>query len=147
MFSPEYADPLFTGWMTASFLMIEMCYFCAENSDISSALSKLTDPSGTVPIHKLSVSKMVHSARKHIRRHRHMDESPLNTGVLNSIMLVSECFMVWNNGFTCTCLVIVNVHTSFTEAKEAFLLNTCVIVFFSPHVSVSFSRCCCGEAK
>lgn len=31
---------------------------------------------------------MVHSARKHIRRHRHVDESPLNSGVLNSIMLV-----------------------------------------------------------
>lgn len=32
---------------------------------------------------------MVHSARKHIRRHRRVDESPLNTDVLNSILLVS----------------------------------------------------------
>ncbi|XP_056889603.1 rab3 GTPase-activating protein catalytic subunit isoform X2 [Takifugu flavidus] len=58
-----------------------------ENSDISSALSKLTEPSATVPIHKLSVSNMVHSARKHIRRQRHMDESPLNAGILNTILL------------------------------------------------------------
>ncbi|XP_037319315.2 rab3 GTPase-activating protein catalytic subunit isoform X1 [Pungitius pungitius] len=58
-----------------------------ENSDISSALSKLTDPTATVPISKLSVSNMVHSARKHIRRHRRIDESPLNTDVLNSILL------------------------------------------------------------
>lgn len=68
-----------------------ICYLYAENSDISSALSKLTEPSATVPIHKLSVSNMVHSARKHIRRNRHMDESPLNTGILNSIMLVRKC--------------------------------------------------------
>ena len=65
-----------------------MCYLCAENSDITSALSKLTEPSATIPMHKLSVSNMVHSAQKHIRRRRHVDESPLNTGVLNSIMLV-----------------------------------------------------------
>nr|XP_046232615.1 rab3 GTPase-activating protein catalytic subunit isoform X2 [Scatophagus argus] len=58
-----------------------------ENSDISSALSKLTEPAATVPISKLSVSNMVHSARKHIRRHRHLDESPLNTNVLNSVLL------------------------------------------------------------
>ncbi|XP_039643316.1 rab3 GTPase-activating protein catalytic subunit isoform X2 [Perca fluviatilis] len=53
-----------------------------ENSDISSALSKLTEPAATVPISKLSVSNMVHSARKHIRRHRRIDESPLNTDYL-----------------------------------------------------------------
>ncbi|KAM3591695.1 uncharacterized protein V6R79_005896 [Siganus canaliculatus] len=58
-----------------------------ENSDISSALSKLTEPAATVPISKLSVSNMVHSARKRIRRHRHMDESPLNSDVLNSVLL------------------------------------------------------------
>ncbi|XP_078135846.1 rab3 GTPase-activating protein catalytic subunit isoform X1 [Sander vitreus] len=58
-----------------------------ENSDISSALSKLTEPAATVPIAKLSVSSMVHSARKHIRRHRRIDESPLNTDVLSSILL------------------------------------------------------------
>ncbi|KAM6898865.1 rab3 GTPase-activating protein catalytic subunit isoform 1-T2 [Lycodopsis pacificus] len=58
-----------------------------ENSDISSALSKLTEPTATVPISKLSVSNMVHSARKHIRRHRRIDESPLNTDILNSILL------------------------------------------------------------
>ncbi|KAM9850623.1 rab3 GTPase-activating protein catalytic subunit [Aulostomus maculatus] len=58
-----------------------------ENSDISSALSKLTEPSATVPISKLSVSNMVHNARKHIRRHRRVDESPLNNDILNSILL------------------------------------------------------------
>ncbi|XP_059181022.1 rab3 GTPase-activating protein catalytic subunit isoform X2 [Centropristis striata] len=58
-----------------------------ENSDITSALSKLTEPAATVPISKLSVSNMVHSARKHIRRHRRTDESPLNTDVLNTILL------------------------------------------------------------
>ncbi|XP_038160458.1 rab3 GTPase-activating protein catalytic subunit [Cyprinodon tularosa] len=58
-----------------------------ENSDISSALSKLTEPAAPVPLSKLSVSSMVHSARKHIRRRRHIDESPLNTDVLNSILL------------------------------------------------------------
>lgn len=31
---------------------------------------------------------MVHSARKHIRRQRQMDESPLNAGILNTILLV-----------------------------------------------------------
>nr|XP_024657694.1 rab3 GTPase-activating protein catalytic subunit-like isoform X2 [Maylandia zebra] len=59
-----------------------------ENSDISSALSKLTEPAATVPISKLSVSNMVHSARKHIRRHRRIDESPLNTEILNSVLLL-----------------------------------------------------------
>lgn len=88
MFSPEYTDISYTGWIVAYFLMSSLCYLCAENPDVTSALSKLTEPSATVPIHKLSVSNMVHSARKHIRRRRHVDESPLNTGVLNSIMLV-----------------------------------------------------------
>uniref|UniRef100_A0A8C4HB70 Rab3 GTPase-activating protein catalytic subunit n=1 Tax=Dicentrarchus labrax TaxID=13489 RepID=A0A8C4HB70_DICLA len=59
-----------------------------ENSDISSALNKLTEPVAPVPISKLSVSNMVHSARKHIRRHRRIDESPLNTDILNSVLLV-----------------------------------------------------------
>ncbi|XP_063070153.1 rab3 GTPase-activating protein catalytic subunit [Engraulis encrasicolus] len=57
-----------------------------ENADISHALSKLTEPTA-VPISKLSVSSMVHSARKRIRRHRRVDESPLNADVLNSILL------------------------------------------------------------
>uniref|UniRef100_A0A671VIU6 Rab3 GTPase-activating protein catalytic subunit n=1 Tax=Sparus aurata TaxID=8175 RepID=A0A671VIU6_SPAAU len=61
-----------------------------ENSDISSALSKLTEPAATVPISRLSVSSMVHSARKHIRRRRHIDDSPLNTDILNSVLLVSK---------------------------------------------------------
>ncbi|XP_039901805.1 rab3 GTPase-activating protein catalytic subunit-like [Simochromis diagramma] len=30
---------------------------------------------------------MVHSARKHIRRHRRIDELPLNTEILNSVLL------------------------------------------------------------
>lgn len=67
--------------------MINCVFTIAENADISSALSKLTEPSAAVPISKLSVSNMVHSARKHIRRHRR-DESPLNTTLLNSILLV-----------------------------------------------------------
>ncbi|XP_062269956.1 rab3 GTPase-activating protein catalytic subunit isoform X1 [Platichthys flesus] len=58
-----------------------------ENSDVSTALSKLTEPAATVPISKLSVSNMVHSARKHIRRRRHDDESQLNTDILNSVLL------------------------------------------------------------
>lgn len=62
--------------------------FPAENNDISSALSKLTEPAATVPLTKLSVSSMVHSARKHIHRRRHGDESPLNVDILNSILLV-----------------------------------------------------------
>uniref|UniRef100_A0A667YYH4 Rab3 GTPase-activating protein catalytic subunit n=1 Tax=Myripristis murdjan TaxID=586833 RepID=A0A667YYH4_9TELE len=57
-----------------------------ENSDISAALSKLTEPAA-VPIPKLSVSNMVHSARKRIRRHRRIDESPLSNEMLNSILL------------------------------------------------------------
>uniref|UniRef100_A0A7N6AA81 Rab3 GTPase-activating protein catalytic subunit n=1 Tax=Anabas testudineus TaxID=64144 RepID=A0A7N6AA81_ANATE len=59
-----------------------------EINDIGSALSKLTEPATTVPISKMSVANMVHSARKHIRRHRRIDESPLNTDVLNSVLLV-----------------------------------------------------------
>uniref|UniRef100_A0AAY4B730 Rab3 GTPase-activating protein catalytic subunit n=1 Tax=Denticeps clupeoides TaxID=299321 RepID=A0AAY4B730_9TELE len=59
------------------------------NSDISHALSKLTEPTA-VPLPKLSVSNMVHSARKRIRRHRRADESPLSSDLLNSILLVRE---------------------------------------------------------
>lgn len=33
---------------------------------------------------------MVHSAKKKIRKHRGVDESPLNNEVLNTILLVSE---------------------------------------------------------
>ncbi|XP_046902432.1 rab3 GTPase-activating protein catalytic subunit isoform X1 [Hypomesus transpacificus] len=57
-----------------------------DNSDITAALSKLTEPAA-VPIPKLSVSNMVHSARRRIRRHRRIDESPLSNDVLNSILL------------------------------------------------------------
>uniref|UniRef100_A0A8C5R4K0 Rab3 GTPase-activating protein catalytic subunit n=1 Tax=Leptobrachium leishanense TaxID=445787 RepID=A0A8C5R4K0_9ANUR len=56
-----------------------------EGADISQALSKLTEPA-PVPIHKLSVSSMVHSARKKIRKHRGADESPLSNDVLNAIL-------------------------------------------------------------
>uniref|UniRef100_A0A8C6P014 Rab3 GTPase-activating protein catalytic subunit n=1 Tax=Nothobranchius furzeri TaxID=105023 RepID=A0A8C6P014_NOTFU len=59
-----------------------------EAADISSALSKLTEPVAAVPLPKLSVSSMVHSARKHIHRHRHIDESPLHIDILKSILLV-----------------------------------------------------------
>ncbi|XP_069472663.1 rab3 GTPase-activating protein catalytic subunit isoform X2 [Ambystoma mexicanum] len=54
--------------------------------DISHALSKLTEPA-PVPIHKLSVTNMVHSAKKKIRKHRGAEESPLNNDVLNAILL------------------------------------------------------------
>uniref|UniRef100_A0A4W4HID2 Rab3 GTPase-activating protein catalytic subunit n=1 Tax=Electrophorus electricus TaxID=8005 RepID=A0A4W4HID2_ELEEL len=60
-----------------------------ENSDITQALSKLTEPAA-VPIPKLSVSNMVHSARKRIRRHRRLDQSPLSNDMLNSILLVRD---------------------------------------------------------
>lgn len=63
-------------------------FITTEINDIGSALSKLTEPATTVPISKMSVANMVHSARKHIRRHRRIDESPLNTDVLNSVLLV-----------------------------------------------------------
>lgn len=58
-------------------------------ADISHALSRLTEPA-PVPIHKLSVTNMVHSAKKKIRKHRGVDESPLNNEVLNAILLVSK---------------------------------------------------------
>uniref|UniRef100_A0A2K6UR10 Rab3 GTPase-activating protein catalytic subunit n=1 Tax=Saimiri boliviensis boliviensis TaxID=39432 RepID=A0A2K6UR10_SAIBB len=57
-----------------------------EIADISHALSKLTEPT-PVPIHKLSVSNMVHTAKKKIRKHRGVEESPLNNDVLNTILL------------------------------------------------------------
>lgn len=60
-----------------------------EVADITHALSKLTEPA-PVPIPKLSVTNMVHSAKKKIRKHRGVDESPLNNDVLNTILLVSE---------------------------------------------------------
>ncbi|XP_053522830.1 rab3 GTPase-activating protein catalytic subunit isoform X2 [Artibeus jamaicensis] len=57
-----------------------------EITDITHALSKLTEPA-PVPIHKLSVSNMVHTAKKKIRKHRGIEESPLNNDVLNTILL------------------------------------------------------------
>ncbi|XP_027691412.1 rab3 GTPase-activating protein catalytic subunit isoform X1 [Vombatus ursinus] len=57
-----------------------------ETVDITHALSKLTEPA-PVPIHKLSVTNMVHSAKKKIRKHRGVEESPLNNDVLNAILL------------------------------------------------------------
>ncbi|XP_034986431.1 rab3 GTPase-activating protein catalytic subunit isoform X2 [Zootoca vivipara] len=57
-----------------------------KDADISHALSKLTEPA-PVPIHKLSVTNMVHTAKKKIRKHRGVDESPLNNDVLNAILL------------------------------------------------------------
>ncbi|KAM9305112.1 rab3 GTPase-activating protein catalytic subunit isoform 1-T1 [Gastrophryne carolinensis] len=56
-----------------------------DAADISQALSKLTEPA-SVPIHKLSVTGMVSSARKKIRKHRGADESPLSSDVLNAIL-------------------------------------------------------------
>jgi hypothetical protein len=60
-----------------------------ETADITQALSKLTEPA-PVPIHKLSVSNMVHTAKKKIRKHRGVDESPLSNDVLNTIVLVTK---------------------------------------------------------
>ncbi|XP_061923521.1 rab3 GTPase-activating protein catalytic subunit [Entelurus aequoreus] len=57
-----------------------------KDGDISSALSKLTEPAASVPISKLSVSNMMHNARRHIQRHRLTDESPLSAEILNSIL-------------------------------------------------------------
>ncbi|KAK1336993.1 hypothetical protein QTO34_003035 [Cnephaeus nilssonii] len=57
-----------------------------EIADITHALSKLTEPA-PVPIHKLSVSNMVHTAKKKIKKHRGVEESPLNNDVLNTILL------------------------------------------------------------
>ncbi|XP_077303937.1 rab3 GTPase-activating protein catalytic subunit isoform X1 [Lithobates pipiens] len=56
-----------------------------KDTDISQALSKLTEPA-PVPIHKLSVTGMVSSARKKIRKHRGTDESPLSNDVLNAVL-------------------------------------------------------------
>ncbi|KAG8125107.1 hypothetical protein E2320_020661 [Naja naja] len=57
-----------------------------KDADISQALSKLTEPA-PVPIHKLSVTNMVHTAKKKIRKHRGIDESPLNNDVLNTVLM------------------------------------------------------------
>ncbi|XP_070803091.1 rab3 GTPase-activating protein catalytic subunit isoform X2 [Pituophis catenifer annectens] len=57
-----------------------------KDADISHALSKLTEPA-PVPIHKLSVTNMVHTAKKKIRKHRGIDESPLNNEVLNTVLM------------------------------------------------------------
>lgn len=72
-----------------------------EAADISHALSKLTEPA-PVPIPKLSVTNMVHSAKKKIRKHRGVDESPLNNDVLNTILLVSELSLHMHSGSTWT---------------------------------------------
>ncbi|XP_077584476.1 rab3 GTPase-activating protein catalytic subunit [Stigmatopora nigra] len=57
-----------------------------DAGDISSALSKLTEPNAPVPISKLSVSSMVYNARRHIQRHRLTDGCPLGSDILNSIL-------------------------------------------------------------
>ncbi|XP_033842507.1 rab3 GTPase-activating protein catalytic subunit [Periophthalmus magnuspinnatus] len=57
-----------------------------DHADISSALQKLTQPSASVHISKLSVSHMVHSARRHMRRRRY-EESPLSNQSLNTALL------------------------------------------------------------
>ncbi|CAL9689716.1 unnamed protein product [Knipowitschia caucasica] len=57
-----------------------------KDADISSALQKLTQPSASVHMSKLSVSHMVHSARRHIRRRRY-EESPLSHESLNAAVL------------------------------------------------------------
>lgn len=72
-------------------------FYFVEVADITHALSKLTEPA-PVPIHKLSVSNMVHTAKKKIRKHRG-EESPLNNDVLNTILLVGSCL-----AFMCVCI-------------------------------------------
>ncbi|XP_051938960.1 rab3 GTPase-activating protein catalytic subunit [Hippocampus zosterae] len=57
-----------------------------KDGNISSALSRLTEPTAPVLISKLSVSSMVHNARRHIQRHRLNDESPLGIEELNCIL-------------------------------------------------------------
>uniref|UniRef100_A0A8C0HB37 Rab3 GTPase-activating protein catalytic subunit n=1 Tax=Chelonoidis abingdonii TaxID=106734 RepID=A0A8C0HB37_CHEAB len=69
-----------------------------EVADITHALSKLTEPA-PVPIHKLSVTNMVHSAKKKIRKHRGVDDSPLNNEVLSTIMLVSKLLSICSGKF------------------------------------------------
>ncbi|XP_061548192.1 rab3 GTPase-activating protein catalytic subunit isoform X2 [Phycodurus eques] len=55
-------------------------------TDISSALSKLTEPTTPVPMSKISVSSIVNNARRHIQRHRLIDECPLGADILNSVL-------------------------------------------------------------
>ncbi|XP_042620408.1 rab3 GTPase-activating protein catalytic subunit-like [Cyprinus carpio] len=75
-----------SAWFYGLLMLVTAALLFLENSDITQALSKLTEPAA-VPIHKLSVSSMVHSARRRMRRHRRAEESPLNSHVLNSILL------------------------------------------------------------
>lgn len=77
--------------------IICMSFYFVEVADITHALSKLTEPA-PVPIHKLSVSNMVYTAKKKIRKHRG-EESPLNNDVLNTILLVSSYL-------ACVCVCI-----------------------------------------
>lgn len=77
--------------------IICMSFYFVEVADITHALSKLTEPA-PVPIHKLSVSNMVYTAKKKIRKHRG-EESPLNNDVLNTILLVSSYL-----AFMCVCI-------------------------------------------
>ncbi|XP_077873431.1 rab3 GTPase-activating protein catalytic subunit isoform X4 [Ictidomys tridecemlineatus] len=71
-------------WIFIYFSYLELSW--KKIADITHALSKLTEPT-PVPIHKLSVSNMVHTAKKKIRKHRGLEESPLNNDVLNTILL------------------------------------------------------------
>ncbi|XP_072301479.1 rab3 GTPase-activating protein catalytic subunit [Eucyclogobius newberryi] len=58
-----------------------------DHADLSSALQKLTQPSASVHMSRLSVSHMVHSARRHIRRRRRYEESALSNESLNTALL------------------------------------------------------------
>ncbi|KAK7877036.1 hypothetical protein WMY93_032254 [Mugilogobius chulae] len=58
-----------------------------DQADLSSALQKLTQPAASVHISKLSVSHMVHSARRHMRKRRRYEESALSNDTLNAALL------------------------------------------------------------
>ena len=84
-----------------------MSFYFVEVADITHALSKLTEPA-PVPIHKLSVSNMVYTAKKKIRKHRG-EESPLNNDVLNTILLVSSYL-----AFVCVHKHVLIIHAPFS---------------------------------
>ena len=92
--------------MVSFLIIVSVASFCNTlifaDADISHALSKLTEPT-PVHIHKLSVTNMVHTAKKKIRKHRGIDESPLNNEVLNAILLVSY-YVAFNGDHLYLCI-------------------------------------------
>ncbi|XP_053554210.1 rab3 GTPase-activating protein catalytic subunit [Bombina bombina] len=93
-----------------------------ELADISQALSKLTEPA-PVPIHKLSVTSMVHSAKRKIRKHRGADESPLSNEVLNAILLYLFPDAKSTDGSDAKCSVSTGNLSSQSESEDYTLYN------------------------